>query len=87
MCQKPQVIDTVAFAYRKLSAWFLSISKIGDMRVSEANSLTSHAFLMIIGNQKISEMLESMQYFTSTSDLRPSVKDMKVYFRHIKYGF
>ena len=39
-------------AYRKLSAWFLS-------------------------------MLENIPYFTSTLDLRPSVKDMMVYFRHI----
>ena len=40
-------------AYRKLSAWFLS-------------------------------MLENIPYFTVTLDLRPSVKDMMVYFRHIK---
>ena len=32
-------------------------------------------------------MLENIPYFTSTLDLRPSVKDMMVYFRHIKCFF
>ena len=74
-CQKPPVIDWWHAAIANVFAWFLSISKMSDMRVSEANSLTSHAFLMIIGNQEISEMLGNIPYYVGTLDLRPSVKD------------